>query len=173
MAGLIDLRRRQMATLKRQEHRQGGQKDRGRILQVGQRRVTDKVYSVIESMANDAIKGMTKYQIKQKFLKGGYPNTENLSNLNVAFSRMWNDMEGYFYLDIESSKEALRGKLFQQYSDLYKQARDKEQLKTAKDVLDSIAKLTGAAAPDNQTNIQVNADKEGITINFGFNDDKE
>ena len=34
-------------------------------------------------------------------------------------------------------------------------------------------KLTGVGQPQQQNNIQVNATKEGITINFGFNKEEE
>lgn len=136
------------------------------------RKDRDAKANTIEEMHNDVLQGMTKYRVRQKFLGGGYivPDTieEDRSkegrNLERRFNRYWNDMLSKFGEEFEENREALRAKFIARYTYLYNLAVNKNDLKDAKAILDSIVRLTGADEPTRQE-IDLNG---GFIIDFGL-----
>ena len=129
---------------------------------------------IVDQCYCDLCNGITRSEIMLKLQQGAYDGQEKgigertaYDYLNAALDRMHYDMEG----QLEDIRADLYAKLLTVYADAM-QANDRY---SAIGALGTIIKLVGAAKEktENNTNILVNADKEGITINFGFNKKEE
>lgn len=140
------------------------------------RKIHEAKMNTLDEMHNDVLKGMTKYRIRKKFLNGEYTlpdhpyckedESEDGRNLERRFTNYWNDMINAFGEEFEDSREALKAKFIARYTYLYEQALNKNDLKDAKAILDSIVRLTGADEPIKQE-IDLNG---GFVIDFGLDD---
>lgn len=125
---------------------------------------------LLQECIADIVNGLTRNDIIMKFKEKGYENqkksigeSQAKNYINMAYKVMQEDRVQ------ESDK--LRDQLYNQYLMLYNDCVQVGNSMVAKQILDSIAKtfLPNQA----QTAIQINSDKEnGITINFGFNNDQ-
>jgi len=122
----------------------------------------------------DLCNGLTKSEIIEKVTNGLYENQKRPLSvrsagdyLDAAYRRM--------HYDFEAKAEDMRADLYSKLMTLYHDAVMANDRSNAIQVIDRIMKLTGCALEKGQqNNIQVNATKEGITINFGFSQkDKE
>lgn len=121
----------------------------------------------------DLVNGMTKSDIIEKITKGLYENQKRPLSvrsagdyLDAAYRRM--------HYDFEEKAEVLREELYSKLLSLYHDSVMANDRSNAIQVIDRIMKLTGCALEKGQqNNIQVNATKEGITINFGFKKEDE
>lgn len=75
------------------------------------------------------------------------------------------------HYDFEAQAKVLREDLYNKLISVYADAIQNNDRYNALIAVDKIMKLTGVGQPQN--NIQVNANKEGVTINFGFNKEEE
>lgn len=116
---------------------------------------------VIEAMYFDVIHGKQKYQIREKYTSQGY---NNKTHSDRQFYEYWNAMMDLFAEEFEKNREDLKSKFLARYLYLYEKAVDAKNLKGAKDILDSIVKLTGADEPIRQE-IDINGD---FVIDFGL-----
>lgn len=116
---------------------------------------------VLEAMYFDVIHGKQKYQIREKFTSQGY---NNKTHSDRQFFTYWNAMIDLFAEEFEKNREDLKSKFLARYLFLYEKAIDSKNLKEAKNILDSIVKLTGADEPIRQE-IDVNG---GFVIDFGL-----
>lgn len=141
------------------------------------RKMKEAKMNTLNEMHYDVLKGMTKYRVRRKFLDGGYtlPDTDKADmskdgrNLERRFTNYWNDMIENFGEEFEDNREALKAKFIARYTYLYEQALNKNDLKDAKAILDSIVRLTGADEPI-KSDINLNGE---ISIDFGFNQEKD
>lgn len=143
------------------------------------RKMREAKINTIDEMHYDVLKGMTKYRIRKKFLDGGYTlpehrlskedESEDGRNLERRFTNYWNDMINAFGEEFEDNREALKAKFIARYTYLYEQALNKNDLKDAKAILDSIVRLTGADEPI-KSDVNLNGE---ISIDFGFNNEKD
>lgn len=115
---------------------------------------------VIEAMYFDVIHGKQKYQIREKYTSQGY---NNKTHSDRQFYEYWNAMMDLFAEEFEKNKEDLKSKFIARYLYLYEMNVSKGKFKEAKEVLDSIAKMTGVNEPD-----EVKIDFENFTIDFGL-----
>ena len=116
---------------------------------------------IISAMYDDCIRGKQKYQIREKFMNGEY---NNKALTNASFCGYWNEMILLFAEEFEKNREDLKSKFLARYLYLYETAINNKRTKEAKDILDSIVKLTGADEPIRQE-IDVNG---GFVIDFGL-----
>lgn len=110
-----------------------------------------------------------------KDISKGKPRLDIISDLMEKFEIPKKKAEQYYeaaiaYLmpeDVEKHQEKMAAKLVVQYEELYRRAVENNQIKTARDILDSLAKiyqLTGG------NRVQIAENQEGdkqITITFG------
>lgn len=116
---------------------------------------------IISAMYDDCIRGKQKYQVREKFMNGEY---NNKALTNASFCGYWNEMISLFAEEFEKNREDLKSKFLARYLYLYEMAINNKRTKEAKDILDSIVKLTGADEPIRQE-IDVNG---GFVIDFGL-----
>lgn len=123
----------------------------------------EEVENVIDQVYADICNGVSKFDCMQKLQKGVYGKELTKRNAyeyyNAAFDRLAvnSDMEA----------EKLRNLLYSRYETLLEEAIKKDDIYNARGVLDSMAKIF-LGVRENQTNIQLNNNSDGITINFGF-----
>lgn len=120
----------------------------------------------------DLANGVTKSEAIEKLGKGLYEGQKKpikkrtaIDYVNAAYQRM--------QYDFEAKAEEMRADLYTKLMTVYADAIQKNDRYNAVQALNSLMKLTGVAMDKQQTNIQLNANKEGITINFGFSGKKD
>ena len=121
---------------------------------------------VIEAMYNDCIRGKQKYQIREKFVDGKYDNS---SKSDRSFYEYWNVMIDKFAEEFEENKKQLKSKFVARYLYLYEKMIDKNDLKGAREVLDSLKKMTGMDEPL-EADININGE---LIVDFGLGDEVE
>jgi len=121
---------------------------------------------VIEAMYNDCIRGKQKYQIREKFVDGKYDNS---SKSDRSFYEYWNVMIDKFAEEFEENKKQLKSKFVARYLYLYEKMIDKNDLKGAREVLDSLKKMTGMDEPL-EADININGE---LIVDFGLGDETE
>ncbi len=121
---------------------------------------------VIEAMYNDCIRGKQKYQIREKFVNGEY---NNKSQSDRSFFDYWNNMMDKFAEEFEENKKQLKSKFIARYLYLYEKMIDKNDLKGAREVLDSLKKMTGMDEPL-EADININGE---LIVDFGLGDEVE
>lgn len=119
----------------------------------------------------DIANGVSRSDCLQKLQEGMYGNKpikarHAASYYNAALDRFAEDR------NIEAEK--LRDMFFGRYESLLADAVKKGDLYNARGILDSMSRIFGVERKDApQTAIQINNNKEGITVNFGFDDDND
>ena len=127
---------------------------------------------ILDLVYVDICNGVARSDITQKLMKGFYePQKRSMTYrqaqeyYNCALDRM------HFNTDIEHAE--LKDIFYNRYESLLETAIKKGDVFNAKGVLDSMAKIF-LGMDKQQNNIQINNNKEGITIKFGFsNENKE
>jgi hypothetical protein len=123
----------------------------------------------MDQMRLDYLAGDTKWEIKQAFKRGDY-GWECQEYTDKTFNAWWRELESDWGEELNAKKDIIKAQIYSKYNDIYKKALKKDNLKIAKETLDSIVKMTGVGQADTQVNIQNNGE---ISIDFGFdNDDK-
>ncbi len=132
-----------------------------------------KADKIIDEIYVDLCNGLTKSDVVQKMAEGLYENQNGkgigertaLEYLKAALQRM--------AYNFESQAEEMRVDLYNKLISVYADAVQKGDRYNAIQAVNTIMKLTGVALDKPQTNIQLNANSDGVTINFGFNKDSE
>lgn len=132
----------------------------------------DRVENLLDEATVDFINGKSKSDILLKLEAGLYPSQNKGINHNQAI-QYFQAILSRLKID-EPDQDAAKSVFYSMYLNLYNEAMNSGNNMHAKQVLDSMVKLMGLDKPANQTNIQVNSDKEnGITINFGYSSESE
>jgi Na+-translocating ferredoxin:NAD+ oxidoreductase RnfC subunit len=129
---------------------------------------------VLDEVYCDICNGVARSDIVQKLMKTQYESqsgqqknmTYRTANeyYNCALDRM------HFNTDIEHAR--LKDIFYNRYESLLETAIKKGDVFNAKGVLDSMAKIF-LGMDKQQNNIQINNNKDGITIHFGFQTNNE
>lgn len=128
---------------------------------------TDEIISdIYVDMAN----GYTSSDILEKLTKGMYEGQKKPLGVRTAQDYISAARDRMHY-DFEAQAKVLREDLYNKLISVYADAIQNNDRYNALIAVDKIMKLTGVGQPQN--NIQVNANKEGVTINFGFNKEEE
>lgn len=122
---------------------------------------------VISAVYVDLCNGMTKSDVMEKLTKGLYETQRKPVSVRSAYEYIGCAYQRMQY-DFEAKAEELRADLYSKMMAVYQDCVQKGDRYNALQALDKIMKLTGVALDKPQNNIQVNANKDGITINFGF-----
>lgn len=129
---------------------------------------TDEIISdIYVDMAN----GYTNSDILEKLTKGLYEGQKKPLGVRTAQEYISAARDRMHY-DFESQAKVLREDLYNKLISVYADAIQNNDRYNAIIALDKIMKLTGVGQPQQQNNIQVNANKEGIKISFGFTNEE-
>ena len=127
-----------------------------------------KADKVVDEVYVDLCNGFTKSDVIQKLTEGLYSPQEGKGiGERTAFDYLNAAMQRMAY-DYEKDAEQLRADLYTKLTSVYQDAVEHNDRYNAIGALQTLMKLTGVALDKPQNNIQVNASKEGISINFGF-----
>ena len=119
----------------------------------------------------DIANGVSRSDCLQKIQEGLYGNKpvkarQSAYIYNAALDRFAEDR------NIEAEK--LRDMFFGRYESLLQDAIQRGDLFNARGILDSMSRIFGVERKETpQTAIQINNNKEGIKVSFGFNNDAE
>lgn len=128
----------------------------------------NKADDTVSQVYVDIANGMSRSDCLEKIQKGLYGNRpvgarQSAYVYNAALDRFAVDR------NIEDGK--LRDMFFGRYESLLADAIKKGDIFNAKGILDSMSKIFLGVDKKPDTAIQIVNNKEGITVNFGFNDD--
>lgn len=126
---------------------------------------------ILDLVYVDICNGVARSDITQKLMKGFYePQKRGMKYdqaqeyYNCALDRM------HYNTDVEHAR--LKDIFYNRYESLLETAVKKNDIYNAKGILDSMAKIF-LGMDKQQNNIQINNNKEGITIKFGFTKDDD
>lgn len=128
----------------------------------------DRVQRLIEEIQVDLVNGVLRSEIFNKFRDRQY---ENLGKKDIGERQIQNYIKAAWELlkeDRVEKVQELRDLLFSQYMAQYNEATQMGNVLAAKGCLDSIAKIF--LPNETNPNIQVVNNKEGVVINFGFDE---
>lgn len=126
---------------------------------------------ILDLVYVDICNGVARSDITQKLMKGFYePQKREMTYrqaqeyYNCALDRM------HYNTDLEHAE--LKDIFYNRYESLLETAIKKSDVYNARCVLDSMAKIF-LGMDKQQNNIQINNNKDGITIHFGFQKDDD
>ena len=111
-----------------------------------------RVIDIAEQIANGKSRMKVIEYIRNKYGIEAEADCDNYYNMGLAY---------LLPKDIEQHSEKMAAKLISQYENLYEKAVDRENIKVAKDILDSMAKLYGLVG-GNKVQMAENANGERV-----------
>lgn len=129
----------------------------------------NKADALVEQCYCDIANGVSRSVVIEKICKGLYEGMERPLAPRTA-ANYYNAALDRFAVDTDIEAEKLRNMFYGRYESLLEDAVQKGDIYNARGILDSMAKIF-LGVDKQQTNILINSDKEGITINFGFPND--
>lgn len=130
----------------------------------------DRVEKVIDEIVVDIVNGLPKSDCMQKMAQGMYPSqferamvrrADQYDYYNAAIARLQGDLE--------KEREKNLAIVIARFELLYKEALEANDRASAINALKEIAKMLGVSQPPTPTTaIQINNNKDGVKINFGF-----
>lgn len=130
----------------------------------------NKAEALVDLVYVDIANGVSRSEVIQKITKGVYECMEKPLVARTA-ANYYNAALDRFAEDRNIEAEKLRDMFFGRYESLLQEAVKKGDIYNARNILDSMARIFGVEKKDApQTAIQINNNKEGITVNFGFDD---
>lgn len=130
----------------------------------------NRAEALVDLVYVDIANGVSRSDVIQKITKGVYECMEKPFCARQA-ANYYNAALDRFAEDRNIESEKLRDMFFGRYESLLADAVKKGDLYNARGILDSMARIFGVERKDApQTAIQINNNKEGITVNFGFDD---
>lgn len=125
----------------------------------------NKADDLVSLVYVDICNGVSRSDVLQKLQLGEYGNKPYKARQSAYY---YNAALDRFAVDTDIEMEKLKDVFYSRYETILAECMKRNDLFNARATLDSMAKIF-LGIRDNQTNIQVNSDKEGgITINFGF-----
>ena len=125
----------------------------------------NKADDLVSLVYVDICNGVSRSDVIQKLQLGEYGNKPIKARQSAYY---YNAALDRFAVDTDIEAEKLRDMFYARYETILAECMKRNDMFNARATLDSMAKIF-LGVRDNQTNIQINSDKEGgITINFGF-----
>ena len=130
----------------------------------------NKADDLVSLVYVDICNGVSRSDVLQKLQLGEYGNKPYKQRQSAYY---YNAALDRFAVDTDIEMEKLKDVFYSRYETILAECMKRNDLFNARATLDSMAKIF-LGIRDNQTNIQVNSDKEGgITINFGFQNNND
>lgn len=126
----------------------------------------NKADDLVSLVYVDICNGVSRSDVIQKLQLGEYGNKPIKARQSAYY---YNAALDRFAVDTDIEAEKLRDMFYARYETILAECMKRNDVFNARATLDSMAKIFLGIRDGNQTNIQVNSDKDGgITINFGF-----
>ena len=130
----------------------------------------NKSDATISAVYADIANGVSRSDCLQKIQQGMYGNNPVKARQSAY---IYNAALDRFAVDCDVEAEKLRNMFYGRYEALLEEAVKKGDLYNARGILDSMSRIFGVERKQPDTAIQINNNKEGITINFGFANKEE
>ena len=134
----------------------------------------NNVDDVLDEVYADICNGVSRSDIVQKLMGGQYENQKGQQK-NMTYrtaNEYWNCALDRMHYNTDIEQAELKDIFYNRYEALLEAAVKKGDIFNAKGVLDSMAKIF-LGVDKQQNNIQINNNKDGIVIKFGFSNDDE
>jgi hypothetical protein len=132
----------------------------------------NKADALVEQCYCDIANGVSRSVVIDKITKGVYDGMERpLAARTAAY--YYNAALDRFAVDTDIEAEKLRKMFYGRYEALLEEAVKKGDIYNARGILDSMSRIFGIERKAPDTAIQIVNNKEGININFGFDDKDE
>lgn len=132
----------------------------------------NKADALVEQCYCDIANGVSRSVVIDKITKGVYDGMERpLAARTAAY--YYNAALDRFAVDTDIEAEKLRKMFYGRYEALLEEAVKKGDIYNARGILDSMSRIFGIERKTPDTAIQIVNNKEGININFGFDDKDE
>ena len=126
----------------------------------------NKADDLVSLVYVDICNGVSRSDVLQKLQLGEYGNKPYKPRQSAYY---YNAALDRFAVDTDIEAEKLRDMFYARYETILAECMKRNDVFNARATLDSMAKIFLGVRDGNQTNIQVNSDKDGgITINSGF-----
>lgn len=119
--------------------------------------------SLLKDVRKRMLKGATAQDIKEYLAGLGY----NEGGAQGVLHEVYKDLKDYF----DQNKAYFQQEFLAKYNYLYQQSLENNNIRTAKDIVDSMVKLTGAG-DFNKQKVEFDGDAP-VVISFGFDKDEE
>ena len=129
----------------------------------------NKADDLVSLVYVDICNGVSRSDVIQKLQLGEYGNKPYKQRQSAYY---YNAALDRFAVDTDIEMAKLKDMFYGRYESILAECMKNGDVYNARATLDSMAKIF-LGVKDNQTNIQVNNNKEGITINFGFGNNNE
>ena len=131
----------------------------------------NKADDLVSLVYVDICNGVSRSDVIQKLQEGMYGNKPYKQRQSAYY---YNAALDRFAVDTDIEAEKLRDMFYARYETILAECMKRNDMFNARATLDSMAKIFLGVRDGNQTNIQINSDKEGgITINFGFQNNND
>lgn len=132
----------------------------------------NKADDLVSLVYVDIANGVSRSDVIQKITKGVYDGMERPLAARTA-ANYYNAALDRFAVDCDIEAERLRNMFYGRYESLLEECIRKGDMYNARGVLDSMSRIFGVERKTPETAIQINNNKDGITVNFGFAKEEE
>ena len=132
----------------------------------------NKADDLVSQVYCDIANGVSRSVVIDKIVKGVYDGMERPLAPRTA-ANYYNAALDRFAVDTDIEAEKLRQMFYTRYESLLEEAVKKGDLYNARGILDSMSRIFGVERKTAETAIQINNNKDGITVNFGFAKEEE
>ena len=132
----------------------------------------NKADDLVSLVYVDIANGVSRSDVIQKITKGVYDGMERPLAARTA-ANYYNAALDRFAVDTDIEAERLRNMFYGRYESLLEECIRKGDMYNARGVLDSMSRIFGVERKTPETAIQINNNKDGITVNFGFAKEEE
>lgn len=132
----------------------------------------NKADDLVSLVYVDIANGVSRSDVIEKITKGLYDGMERPLAARTA-ANYYNAALDRFAVDCDIEAERLRNMFYGRYESLLEECIRKGDMYNARGVLDSMSRIFGVERKSPETAIQINNNKDGITVNFGFAKEEE
>lgn len=132
----------------------------------------NKADDLVSLVYVDIANGVSRSDVIEKITKGLYDGMERPLATRTAHN-YYNAALDRFAVDCDIEAEKLRKMFYGRYESLLEECIRKGDMYNARGVLDSMSRIFGVERKTPDTAIQINNNKDGITVNFGFAKEEE
>jgi len=132
----------------------------------------NKADDLVSLVYVDIANGVSRSDVIQKITNGVYDGMERPLAARTA-ANYYNAALDRFAVDCDIEAERLRNMFYGRYESLLEECIRKGDMYNARGVLDSMSRIFGVERKTPETAIQINNNKDGITVNFGFAKEEE
>ena len=132
----------------------------------------NKADDLVSLVYVDIANGVSRSDVIQKITNGVYDGMERPLAARTA-ANYYNAALDRFAVDCDIEAERLRNMFYGRYESLLEECIRKGDMYNARGVLDSMSRIFGVERKTPETAIQINNNKDGITVNFGFGKEEE